>query len=552
MKYIFRYIFPLLALLCGVLTACDGEEIPHEHTVESWQTAESPTCTKEGLAVGRCSVCNETVDVLLQTISHTLTQTVVSPTCDTAGYTRYTCACGYRYDGDHVPPTGHDLTKTVVQPTCDGEGYTRYACNCGYTYDTDHIPPTGHDLAKTVVQPTCDGEGYTRYACNCGYTYDTDHVPPTGHDLTQTVTQPTCTEEGYTRYACNCGYTYDSDRTPPTGHDLTATVIQPSCTEEGYTLYTCSACDHEEDGDPIPALNHANTEKIVYAPTVLRDGYTLYTCVDCGYSYEDGQVLYRDVVTGAYTDNTEILMQGVDTSKWNHEYGASLEDIRPLDWEALKAAGVDFVILKAGSTRGIDPAFELDYRDAKAAGLQVGAYFYTYATTAEEILADAELLLSWLEGKQFEFPIYLDMEDSTLMDLGSEVLTEMCEAFVARLQEERYYAALYTNTEWLYNLLDTEWAVANLDIWYARYTSVPEESEGFTLTDGGFVWKDGTASKPGQTDQRFGVWQYTNCGVVEGFRYNFDLNYAFKDYASIMTRWGLNGFSPEVSVPEAL
>ncbi|MBR6781689.1 MAG: hypothetical protein IKM33_00620 [Clostridia bacterium] len=515
MKYIFRYIFPLLVLLCGALTACDGE-ISHEHTVESWQTVESPTCTETGLALGSCSVCHKIIDTVLPMPPHTLTETIVSPTCTEEGYTRYTCACGYTYDSDTTPPAGHSLTKAVTPPTCTEEGYTRYTCACGYTYDGDHTPPTGHSLTKTVTPPTCTEEGFTRYTCACGYTYDGDHTPPTGHDLTPTVAVP------------------------------------PTCTEEGYTRYACSVCDHEEDGDPIPALNHANTVESVFAPTVLRDGYTLHTCTDCGYSYEDEPVLYRDLVTGAYTDNTEILMQGIDTSKWNHDYGVSLEDMKPLDWEALKAAGVDFVILKAGSTKGIDPAFELDYRDAKAAGLQVGAYFYTYATTAEEILADAELLLSWLEGKQFEFPIYLDMEDSTLMDLGSEVLTEMCEAFVARLQEERYYAALYTNTEWLYNLLDTEWAVANLDVWYARYTSVPEESEGFTLTDGGFVWKDGTASKPGQTDRRFGVWQYTNCGVVEGFRYNFDLNYAFKDYASIMTRWGLNGFSPEVSVPETV
>ena len=512
-----------------------------------------PTCTEEGYTRYACD-CGYTYDSdTTPPTGHSLTNTMTQPTCTEEGYTRYICDCGYTYDSDPVPPTGHDLAQTVVQPTCTEEGYTRYTCDCGYTYDGDTTPPTGHDLTNTVTQPTCTEEGYTRYACDCGYTYDSDTTPPTGHSLTNTVTQPTCTEEGYTRYTCDCGYTYDSDPVPPTGHDLTPTVaVSPTCIEEGYTRYVCSACDHEEDGDPIPALNHANMEEVVYTPTVLRDGYTLHTCVDCGYSYEDEQVLYKDVVTGAYTDNTEVLMQGIDTSKWNHEYGTSLEDIKPLDWEALKAAGVDFVILKAGSTKGIDPAFELDYRDAKAAGLQVGAYFYTYATTAEEILADAELLLSWLEGKQFEFPVYLDIEDSTLMELGSEILTKMCATFAARLQEERYYAALYTNTEFLYNLLDTEWAVANLDIWYARYPDTPAEGEGFSLTDEGFVWKDGTASKPGQTDKRFGVWQYTSHGVVEGFRYNFDLNYAFKDYASIMTRWGLNGFAPEVSVPETV
>jgi GH25 family lysozyme M1 (1,4-beta-N-acetylmuramidase) len=291
----------------------------------------------------------------------------------------------------------------------------------------------------------------------------------------------------------------------------------------------------------------------VIRPTFDRDGYTLHTCRDCGYSYEDAHVRYHDIATGAYTGNTEILMQGVDTSKWNHQYGASLEDVKSLNWEALREAGVDFVILKAGSTKGIDPAFELDYREAKEAGLQVGAYFYAYSTTVEDTLADAEMLLTWLEGKQFELPIYFDMEETSMMSLGGELLTELCRAFIGRLWEAGYYGALYTNTEWLYNLLDTEWVKENLDVWYARYTvSVPEGQEGFTLMDGDFPWKDGTAYKPGKTDDRFGMWQYTDSGVVEGFRYKFDFSYAFKDYASIIEQWGLNGFSAEQAAHVAL
>ena len=590
MKHKFLYIFCLLILLCAVLSGCDGGETPHEHTALSWQTAEAPTCTQEGLAVGSCSVCREAMETALPMIPHILTETVVPPTCDTVGYTRYTCECGYTYDGEFVSPTGHELTPTITPPTCteagftrytcacgytyDGdfvsptghdpaqtvtppacteEGFTRYICACGYTYDGEFVSPTGHDPAQTVTPPTCTEEGFTRYTCACGYTYDGDFVSPTGHEMTQTVTLPTCTEEGFTHYACACGYEYDGDPVPPAGHELTQTVTSPTCAEAGYIHYACGVCNYERDSDPIPPLNHANTVDTVFYPTILRDGYTLHTCTDCGQSYEDSFVRYGDIFEGAYTDNTNVLMQGIDTSKWNHEYGASLEDIKPLDWEALKTSGVDFVILKVGSTKGIDPAFEMDYQDAKAAGLQVGAYFYTYATTVEEALADAEMLLSWLEGKQFEFPIYLDMEDPTLLELDGALLTEMCKTFVIRMQEAGYYAALYTNTEWLYNLLDTEWVKENLDVWYARYTTaLPEDKEGFTLEDDGFVWKDGTTSKPGETDKRFGIWQYTSDGSIQGFRYNFDLNYAFKDYASIMTRWGLNGFSPEIVMPETI
>ena len=590
MKHKFRYIFLFSILLCLTLAGCDGGDEPHEHTAVSWQTVEAPTCAKEGRAVGKCSVCRTDMETTLPPLSHTLTHTVVQPTCATEGYTRYTCDCGYTYDGDYVSPLGHTLTETVtsatcategytrytcdcgytyesdyVSPlghtlveavtpaTCTAEGYTRYTCDCGYTYDGDYVSPLGHTLTETVTPATCTTEGYTRYTCDCGYTYDGDYVSPLGHTLTETVTPATCTDEGYTRYTCDCGYTYDSDYVSPTGHDLTETVILPTCTEGGYTHFVCTVCGYEHDGNPTQPLSHRNTVATIYYPTFARDGFTRHTCSDCGQSYDDTVVRYADIVTGAYTDNTEILMQGIDVSKWNHEYGASLEDIRPLDWVALKAAGVDFVILKAGSTNGIDPSFEMNYRDAKAAGLQVGAYFYAYSATVEGTLADADMLLSWLEGKQFELPIYFDLEEIPLMELGGELLTEICKAFIGRVQEAGYYGALYTNTEWLYNVLDTEWIMENLDVWYARYTTpVPEGQEGFALTDEGIEWKDGTAYKPGETDKRYGIWQYTDSGVIEGFRYKFDFSYAFKDYAPLMVQWGLNGFSADAPDAEAL
>ncbi len=579
-----RLILPFLlaASLGGLLCGCDQSAAgEHQHAAADWQTVIAPTCSEEGSATGACIECGEELHITLDKIPHTYTETVTPPTCEQAGYTRYTCACGYTYDGDQVPPTGHTLTETVTLPTCEQAGYTRYTCACGYTYDGDQVPPTGHTLTETVTPPTCEKAGYTRYTCACGYTYDGDQVPPTGHTLTETVTLPTCEKAGYTRYTCACGYTYDGDQVPPTGHTLTETetpptceqagytrytcdcgytydgehvpptghiltetvTVPPTCTEEGYTRYECESCDYQRDGNPVAPLAHINSTSEIYYATVNRTGYTLHTCHDCGYSYEDNYVQYQDIVSGAYVDNTEILKQGIDTSKWNHEYGASLEDMRPLDWEALKAAGVEFVILKAGSTLGKDPAFERDYIDAKAAGLEVGAYFYAYSTTVEGTVQDVNMLLEWLEGKQFEYPIYFDAEDPSISGLGRERLMELCVTFVERLQEAGYYAALYTNTEWLYNLLDTEWIKGSLDVWYARY--VADRSDGsssFTLEDTDFTWKDGTAYKPGNPDKRYGIWQYTQYGRVEGFRYRFDFNYAFKDYKPIMVKWGLNGF----------
>ena len=415
----------------------------------------------------------------------------------------------------------------------------------GETAETETEGKHTHAAAswKVTVPPSCTSEGYAEGVCvQCGETLKMT-LPKTAHGYTEEVFAPTCEAEGFTRYTCACGYTYDGEHIPSTGHSFTEEVIPPTCTEAGYTRFVCEACAYEAEGRPIPAIAHAHATAEIFYATVNRDGFTRHTCPDCGEVYDDSYVRYRDIVSGAYVDNTEILMQGVDTSKWNHDYGASLEDVKPLNWEALRAAGVEFVILKAGSTLGKDPAFERDYADAKAAGLQVGAYFYAYSDTPAETLADAETLLSWLTGKQFELPIYFDLEDDSLRDLGQEGLMALCTTFTARLQEAGYYAALYTNTEWLYNLLDTDWIKENLDVWYARYVAdLPDGSSAFSLDDRDFTWKDGTAYKPGETDRRFGVWQYTQYGRVEGFTYRFDFNYAFKDYKSVMAEWGLNGF----------
>ena len=522
---------------CSCGYTYDGAQVPPKgHKII--KTSAPPTCTKEGYTLYSCACGYSYSANRVVPKGHAMVPTVTPPTCDAEGYTTYTCACGYSYVSDYTAAEGHDLTATETPPTCETEGYTTYTCACGYSYVSDYTAAEGHKFEGVITLPTCVEAGYTRFSCACGATYDGDFQLPTGHTLIEEVVAPTCDKAGYTRCACACGYAYDKDPVSPMGHVLVETVlIPPTCEEAGLTHYECERCAYTGEGHPVAPLAHARTRISFYHPTLNRDGYVQHTCLDCGYDYRE-TILYADIAAGAYVENTVVLKQGIDTSNWNHSGGAEL------DWEALKAAGVDFVILKAGSSNGIDPFFERDYLAAKAAGLEVGAYFFAYSTTVEETLADADMLLTWLEGKQFELPIYFDVEDSpdvTFSTLGQDILMDLCKTFILRLQEAGYYAALYTNTEWLYNLLDTEWIKTNLDVWYARYTVTPPET-GFTPEDTDFPWKDGTASLPGETDKRFGLWQYTDSGRIEGFPENFDFNYCFKEYKSIMIQWGLNGF----------
>ena len=155
----------------------------------------------------------------------------------------------------------------------------------------------------------------------------------------------------------------------------------------------------------------------------------------------------------------------------------------------------------------------------------IGVYFYTYSSTLEGIGKDAELLLDIIKGKNFEYPIYLDLEDPSLSGLGKNHLSNMCTVFLEALQEKGYYAGLYTNHTWLTTVLDTARMVSLFDLWYARYpgTAVP-------------TWN---SEKYGR---QLGMWQYTQSGVIEGIEGSFDLNYSYKDYLSIMKKWKLNGY----------
>lgn len=425
-----------------------------------------------------------------------------------------------------------DSWQTEVEASCTKEGALIRICeDCG-TKEQRTIEKLAHGLSKTTVVPTCEEEGYTLYSCECGYSAKLEQVAPLGHTLTNTVTAPTCDQQGYTTYVCDCGYSLETDYVAPLGHSFEKSLTAPSCTQQGFTHYDCTTCDYEFTGDFIKPLEHINSSATLFYPTVTSSGYTLYQCEDCGHSYKQSYVSYSDIVPSAYTENKTVIHKGIDTSKYNHQTGATSDDLLPIDWEALKAAGVEFVILRAGTSLGKDPAFEDDYAGAKAAGIQVGAYFYAYSTTVGGTVSDAYTMLEWIEGKQFEYPIYFDIEDKTLEGLDKGHLTDMCVAFAEVLQSKGYYCGLYMNNNWLTTLLDTQRIVSSFDVWYARY---PLDGVEATWGTDGYTWSESYG-------EQMGMWQYTQNGKIDGVFGTFDFNYSYKDYREIMIKWGLNGF----------
>ena len=142
-----------------------------------------------------------------------------------------------------------------------------------------------------------------------------------------------------------------------------------------------------------------------------------------------------------------------------------------INWTKVKAAGVDFVIIQAGYEYTKNQRFEEYYAGAKAAGIPVGAYLYTYADNVDEATREANALLTFLEGKTFEYPIYIDVEESSKYSkytkdfVANLVLTEL-----EILSAAGYYCGVYTYTNFANNYINMS-KLSAYTTWIAEYNS---------------------------------------------------------------------------------
>ena len=392
------------------------------------------------------------------------------------------------------------------------------------------------NITSETTKPTCDKLGSTSNTCLlCDEVFVTDVVLPHGHEFKATTIPASCDEPGYDIHRCSiCGVEYKSNYTLTPGHALGITEIPPTCNSEGYKRAECQACEYEFIYDVTAPTGHTFTEIRNTVSAQNQVGSTTYTC-HCGFSYVGDYRFYSDIFRGAYVENTAVLAKGIDVSYHNHNLADDGVSRLPLNWEAIRAAGYDFAILRAGYSNKQDVCFEMNYAGARAAGFKLGAYFYSYATSAAEARAEALFCLSLLDGKQFEYPIFFDIEDFALEKLGKDTVTEICITFISTLQENGYYAAIYTNNNWLINILHTDKITTLFDVWYARYLSTTD-----IVTEA--KWN---TEKYGA---QMAMWQFSQTGVIDGFLrpdgtpIYFDLNYAYKDYPALIKALGYNGY----------
>lgn len=213
-------------------------------------------------------------------------------------------------------------------------------------------------------------------------------------------------------------------------------------------------------------------------------------------------------------------MRGIDVSSHNGAVG----------WERVRAAGVEFAILRAGYGKyenQTDKTFAENAEGALAAGLECGAYWFSYALTPDDAREEARLCAKVLEPYRgrFSFPVWYDYEyDSERYSAehgvtpDKELRTQLAVAFCAELERLGWRAGIYTNLDYIKNRLDLT-RLAAWELWLADYTGGP--------------------------DVECGMQQTGSTGRVDGISGNVDTDEAFLDYPALTRKNGWNGYTKE-------
>ena len=177
-----------------------------------------------------------------------------------------------------------------------------------------------------------------------------------------------------------------------------------------------------------------------------------------------------------------------------------------IDWAKVAKDGVQFAVIRAGYGRELsqkDDYFEQNYTAAKKAGIQVGAYWYSYANSVKRAEEEAKTCLKVLEGKKFDLPIFFDQEyEKSILALSSKTRTDIILKFLEIIQAAGRKCGLYSSTNFITTKLQAS-RLRQYPLWIAEY--------GSKLHYPGTVW----------------AWQYTSTGRVSGIKGHVDCNHGY-------------------------
>ncbi len=368
-------------------------------------------------------------------------------------------------------------------------------------------PSDGHPA--NVQEAVEEDDGYRDFLKDENF-FDPD--PVTGSDQSQTESVPRLYLQGYSVMQDIRLTVTDSRGNPVTGQSFYVSI-------DGIGEYK----DLDQDG-------------MIYVPEIKAGDYFVTLQPVDGYIIPDEpmRVAVKDQIEYEVIDDIRSLMHDeseIDASVEDTEEQNEIEDVddtevrtrwegsdavfgidvskwqKDIAWEKVAASGVEFAIIRCGyrgSSSGslvVDPYFEKNLAGAKAAGIDVGLYFFSQAVNEVEAVEEASMAVSLLQGQKIEFPIFIDVESSggRADSLDNATRTAVCRAFCQTVDNAGYHGGVYTCRSWYYNKLnDSE--LNDITHWLAEYRKTPLYTGDFAL------------------------WQYTSSGTIDGINTRVDLD----------------------------
>ena len=232
--------------------------------------------------------------------------------------------------------------------------------------------------------------------------------------------------------------------------------------------------------------------------------------VENSWRYEDGQLVDED----AFSEEGEIALlsmdilpdgaaaQGIDVSEHQGR----------IDWDAVKASGIDFAILRVGfgapSFGGrVDYQFNRNISECERLGIPYGVYIYSYAFDNQQAADEASMVIDCLSGHNLRLPVYYDLEDNKIIADGRQSgIASRAQTFCNKISAAGYKSGIYANLNWFNNILtDPVFKSGSWDHWIAQYNSQCDYTGNYSF------------------------WQYKSNGKVPGINGNVDMNYAYVD-----------------------
>jgi GH25 family lysozyme M1 (1,4-beta-N-acetylmuramidase) len=269
-------------------------------------------------------------------------------------------------------------------------------------------------------------------------------------------------------------------------------------------LAACGRSDQITSTEPDYIIDEEdeNTEPpVLYFVDAHGEWHDFYLNEDVPKNEYDIRQFKLDGDRMSYGDSAAPCRLGVDVS---HHQGK-------INWKKVAKDGIDFAILRIGyrgygqaGTLNPDKQFEANYKGAKAAGLDVGVYFFAQAINEEEAREEAEFVLELLGDRELDLPIVYDPEsilddDARTDNVTGDQFTANSAEFCKTIREAGYEPMIYANMVWEAYELDLS-KLSDIPIWYADYEVRP------------------------QTPYDFKIWQYTCQGKVAGITGGCDIN----------------------------